>query len=172
MQVRDQVRILFAQADGMRLHFQDDSFDLVTCLAVVEEFSDWRGALQEMARCVTPGSLLYVTVTNGKLLIPLYRFVTRLGIGVRPSWWEYGLSSLRLAAERPGWLWSAHSHSLALYSPDAMPALSQWSWLPCTPIPPRGLGHATFRSIVWFCLATSSTTGVGTDVRYLQYGWS
>ena len=108
--------ILFAQADGMRLPFPDDSFDLVTCLAVIGEFSDWRGAFQEMARCVTPGGLLYVTVTNGKLLIPFSLLVTRLGIGVRPSWWEYSLSSLRLAAERPeDWLWSAR-HSLAIFT--------------------------------------------------------
>jgi SAM-dependent methyltransferase len=137
IQVRDQVHnILFAQADGMRLPFPDDSFDLVTCLAVIGEFSDWRGALQEMARCVTPGGLLYVTVTNGKLLIPLYRFVTRLGIGVRPSWWEYGLSSLRLAAERPEDGFGVPTLTAWRYI-HLTPYLarSQWPWLRALPFP-------------------------------------
>ena len=126
----------FAQADGMRLPFPDDSFDLVTCLAVIGEFSDWRGALQEMARCVTPGGLLYVTVTNGKLLIPLYRFVTRLGIGVRPSWWEYSLSSLRLAAERPEDGFGVPTLTARRYI-HLTPYLarSQWSWLRALPFP-------------------------------------
>lgn len=45
VQVREQVpNVLFAQADGMQLPFPDDSFDLVTCLAVIGEFVDWRGA--------------------------------------------------------------------------------------------------------------------------------
>jgi ubiquinone/menaquinone biosynthesis C-methylase UbiE len=135
VQVREQVpTVLFAQADGMQLPFPDDSFDLVTCLAVIGEFVDWRGALQEMARCVAPGGVLYVTVTNGKLLIPLYRFVTKLGIGVCPSWWEYGLSSLRLATERPEEGFGVPTFAAWRYI-HLTPYLahSQWSWLRVLP---------------------------------------
>ena len=137
VQVREQVpTVLFAQADGMQLPFPDDSFDLVTCLAVIEEFVDWREALQEMARCVAPGGVLYVTVTNGKLLIPLYRFVTKLGIGVRPSWWEYSLSSLRLATERPEEGFGVPTLAAWRYI-HLTPYLarSQWSWLCVLPFP-------------------------------------
>src|SRR5690242_1765302 len=71
-----------------------------------------------------------------------------------------------------GGLWSARTRSMALYSPDAIPRPQSVLLAPCTAIPPRGLEHAPFRSIIWLCLATSSTAGVGTDVRYLRYGWS
>ena len=121
VQVREQVQnVLFAQADGMQLPFPDSSFDFVTCLAVIEEFSDWQGVLQEMARCVAPGGVLCVTVTNGKLLTSLYRFVTRVGIRVRASWWEYSLSSLRLAAGRPE-------------AGFGVPALAAWRYIHLTP---------------------------------------
>jgi len=137
MQVREQVQgVLFAQANGMRLPFPDSSFELVTCLAVIGEFVDWQGALQEMARCVAPGGVLYVTVTNGKLLMPWYRFVARLGIHVRPSWWEYGLSSLRLAAERPEEGFGVPALTAWRYI-HLTPYLarSQWRWLRLLPFP-------------------------------------
>src|SRR5262249_44896251 len=141
VQVRERVRnVLFAQADGMQLPFPDRSFDLVTCLAVIEELIDWQGALQEMARCVAPGGVLYVTVTNGRLLMPWYRFVARLGIHVRPSWWAYGLSSLRLPVARPGWGFG-------------VPAVPAWRSLRLTPYLTRsqwcGWRHLAFPIVDW-----------------------
>ena len=137
VRVREHVQnVLFAQADGMHLPFPDSSFDCVTCLAVMGEFVDWQGALQEMARCVAPGGVLCVTVTNGKLLTSLYTCVTRFGIRVRPSAWEYSRSSLRLAAGRPEEGFAMLTLAAWRYT-HLTPYLarSQWRWLRLLPRP-------------------------------------
>ncbi|RME50880.1 MAG: class I SAM-dependent methyltransferase [Caldilineae bacterium] len=91
----------FAQADGSRLPFPDGYFNLLICRAAIEEFPDWRAALGDMARCVAPGGGLYVTLTNGKLLLPLYAFARRVGVSVPASWQAYARNSAPLAGEHP-----------------------------------------------------------------------
>jgi SAM-dependent methyltransferase len=135
--VRDQVpNILFAQADGRQLPFPDGYFHLVTCLAVIGEFIDWQEALQEMARCVAPGGVLYVTVTNGKLLTSLYKFIARFGVRVRVSWWAYSLSCLHLAKGRPDKGFGVPALTMWRYT-HLTPylACSQWPWLRFLPFP-------------------------------------
>jgi SAM-dependent methyltransferase len=44
------------------LPFPDDSFDVVTCLDVIEHIDDDRRAVREIARVVRPGGLLVLTV--------------------------------------------------------------------------------------------------------------
>lgn len=126
----------FIQADGTQLPFADGAFDLVMTLAVIGEFPDWRRALQEMARCVAPGGLLYVTVTNARVLLPLYRCAERLGYRVRQACWEYARLSMRLADAHPedgfqvpgltGWRYLHLTPYLLC---------SQWAWCRCLPLP-------------------------------------
>ena len=137
MQARSQVDgVLFVQADGMRLPFPEGRFDVVLCLAVMGEFSDWRAALSEMARCVAPGGVLYVTVTNSRFLLRLFRLAECLGYKVARSQWAYAQASMRLAAWEPqlgfgvpslaGW----HYVHLTPYL-----ICSQWPWLRAVPLP-------------------------------------
>jgi ubiquinone/menaquinone biosynthesis C-methylase UbiE len=134
---REQVGgVLFTQADAMYLPFPDGAFDLVTCLAAIEECMDWRGALQEMARCVAPGGVLYVTVTNGRLLTPWYTWVERLGVHVRASAWAYSVSSLRLTDAQPEAGFSVPALATWRYI-HLTPYLArrQWPWLRLLPFP-------------------------------------
>ena len=54
-------RITFMQRDAQSLPFEDASFDVVTCLEVLEFMGDGRGALREMVRVLKPGGLLMVS---------------------------------------------------------------------------------------------------------------
>ena len=94
-------QIEFVQADVSRLPFRHGEFDLVICLAVIEEVRDWRSMLQAMAQCVAPGGVLYVTMTNGKTLARLYTGVEKIGIRVRNGSRFYAQSSLRFVGS-PG----------------------------------------------------------------------
>jgi SAM-dependent methyltransferase len=121
LQARPQTSsILFAQCEGSCLPFRSGRFDLVTCLAVVEELPDWQSTLTEMARCVAPGGVLYVTVTNGRLLLPLYRVAERVGWRMRTSWRRYAEASLRVIANSP-------ERGLGV------PALARWRYVHLTP---------------------------------------
>jgi SAM-dependent methyltransferase len=135
VQVRPHVaQVAFAQADGLHLPFPDACFDLVTCMAVMGEFPDWPAALHEMARCVAPGGVLYVTITHGRLLLPLFGWLERLGYRVAHSQWDYARASLRPVAGRPeagfgvaalaGWRYVHLTPHLAR---------SQWPWLHALP---------------------------------------
>lgn len=116
----DRSRVTFVQADADRLPFRKKAFDLVICLAVIEEIMDWRMAIQAMAECVSPGGVLYVTMTNGKTLSPFYSVLTKLGLRVETSWWHYAQSSLRFTAWSP-----ADGFGIA--------ALSGWRYVNVTP---------------------------------------
>lgn len=54
-------RVTFLHRDAQRLPFDDDSFDVVTCLQALEFMPDWRGAAKEMARVLKPGGLLMLS---------------------------------------------------------------------------------------------------------------
>ena len=92
----DRAQVIFVQGDARRLPFRECVFDLVVCLAVIEELAEWRESLEAMARCVAPGGVLYVTMTNGKTLTRWYSFANNVGIRVHAGWWFYAKSSLRL----------------------------------------------------------------------------
>ena len=102
LQCRRDVRdIVFIQAGGEALPFPDGSFDLVTCISVVEEFPDVTGAFREMARCLAPGGILYITVTNGRFLAPVYRLIEAVGGTVRQGWKQYAANGRKIMAMRP-----------------------------------------------------------------------
>ncbi|MBI4674108.1 MAG: class I SAM-dependent methyltransferase [Chloroflexi bacterium] len=85
----------FIQANVNELPFSHTSFDLVVCMAVMEELANWQDALAIMAYCVRPGGVLYVTMTNGKMLSQLYPLLARTGIKRNAAEWSYVHSSLR-----------------------------------------------------------------------------
>lgn len=51
-----------AQAGIDAMPFEDSSFDLVTCLDVLEHIEDDRGALRELRRVARPGGVLLISV--------------------------------------------------------------------------------------------------------------
>lgn len=92
--------VSYAQARANDLPFRPMTFDLVICLAVIEEIEDWLGALQAMAQCVAEGGVLYITMTNGRRLAQWYRLGNLFGIRVSDAAWHYVRSSVRFSFER------------------------------------------------------------------------
>lgn len=118
--------MFFVRAEGGHLPFPDCYFDLVTCLAAIEEFPDWTNALQEMTRCIAPNGVLCVTVTNGRLLLPFYSLLEKFGLKVKRSSWEYARVANRY-------------HSIPVAGGFGVQTLAQWSFLDLTP--QLALGH-------------------------------
>lgn len=56
------------QVDSMPLPFEDNTFDLVAALDVIEHIDDDRGTLRELYRVLRPGGILMLSV-------PAYRFL-------------------------------------------------------------------------------------------------
>jgi SAM-dependent methyltransferase len=88
--------VVFVQGAAGRLPLKAGSFDLVICLAAIGEFAEWRAALDDMARCVAPGGVLYITVANSRFLLPLYRVARWLGRPVPASFIAYARACARL----------------------------------------------------------------------------
>jgi SAM-dependent methyltransferase len=76
--------------------FDDGSFDLVTCLDVVEHTPDDRRALGELRRVTRPGGLLLVTV-------PAYQSLWSSHDEVNLHYRRYRAGSLQTAAAAAGW---------------------------------------------------------------------
>jgi SAM-dependent methyltransferase len=54
-------RITFLERDAQQLPFDDETFEVVTCLEALEFMRDWRAAVCEMLRVLRPGGLLMVS---------------------------------------------------------------------------------------------------------------
>jgi len=93
--------VYFLQANGMELPFRDGSFDLVTCISVIEEFPDYRAAIADMSRCVAPGGTLCINIVNGVLLKPIYGLMERFGLKILESSWRYAEASLPIVEDNP-----------------------------------------------------------------------
>lgn len=61
-------------ADGCRLPFKNDSFDLITCLEVLEHVPEPGQIVEESFRCLKKGGRLIVLVPNSTLLFRLIWF--------------------------------------------------------------------------------------------------
>ncbi|HMJ32356.1 MAG TPA: class I SAM-dependent methyltransferase [Baekduia sp.] len=92
-----------------RLPFPDATFDVVTCLDVVEHTPDDRATLAELRRVARPGGLLLVTV-------PAYQALWSWHDEVNLHYRRYDSSSLRAAARAAGWdvVGDTHFNSLLL----------------------------------------------------------
>src|ERR1700722_10082699 len=53
-----------AQADATQMPYRDFAFDAVICSEIAEHIPDDRAAVQEIARVLKPGGLLFFTVPN------------------------------------------------------------------------------------------------------------
>lgn len=75
-------RAMFLIGDGAALPLPDAQFDLVVCNCVLEHIADDRTALEEMARSLRAGGLLYLSVDNSNHGLAL-GFLERLPSGIR-----------------------------------------------------------------------------------------
>jgi SAM-dependent methyltransferase len=78
------------------LPWEDDTFDLITCLDVIEHTPDDRLTLAELRRVAKPGGWLLVTV-------PAYQALWSLHDAANHHYRRYGRRSLRRAAVEAGW---------------------------------------------------------------------
>jgi len=101
------------------LPFPDGTFDLVTCLDVIEHTPDDRATLAELRRVTRPGGLLVVTV-------PAYQALWSWHDVVNCHFRRYDSGSLRAAAREAGWhvVRDTHFNGLLL-APAAAVRLAQ-----------------------------------------------
>ncbi|HEU4657911.1 MAG TPA: class I SAM-dependent methyltransferase [Capillimicrobium sp.] len=93
----------------------DDSFDVATCLDVVEHLDDDRFALRELRRLVRPGGRLVVTV-------PCYQALWSQHDVVNRHRRRYSRRTLLAAARDAGWAPERTTHFNALLLPAAAAA--------------------------------------------------
>jgi SAM-dependent methyltransferase len=116
---------MFVQAEASQLPFSEGSFDMVTCLSVIEELPDYKTAITDMTRCIAPGGLLCITLTNGPLLKKIYAIAEFVGARIRESWWAYARASSPIVAD-----WPERGFNI--------PALTGWRYVHLTPSVIRG----------------------------------
>jgi SAM-dependent methyltransferase len=101
------------------LPWDDGTFDLVTCLDVVEHVPDDRIALAELRRVCRPGGWLLVTV-------PAYQALWSLHDEANHHYRRYSRASLRAAATGAGWtVTRLTSFNSLLLAPAAAVRLTQ-----------------------------------------------
>jgi SAM-dependent methyltransferase len=102
-----------------QLPYRDATFDVVTCLDVVEHTPDDHATLAELRRVTRPGGLLLVTV-------PAYQALWSWHDQVNLHFRRYNSPSLRAAAVSAGWqvVGDTHFNSLLL-APAAVVRLAQ-----------------------------------------------
>jgi SAM-dependent methyltransferase len=101
------------------LPWEDDSFDLITCLDVIEHTPDDRATLRELLRVARPGGFLLVTV-------PAYQALWSLHDEANHHYRRYGRRTLRAAARSAGWtVERVSSFNSLLLAPAAAVRLAQ-----------------------------------------------
>jgi len=107
------------------LPFADASFDVVTCLDVLEHTPDDRVSLAELLRVTVPGGLALVTV-------PAYQGLWSHHDEVNLHYRRYGRRQLEDSAVASGWTWVRDTHfNAVLLAPAAVVRRAS-----------RGRGHA------------------------------
>jgi SAM-dependent methyltransferase len=101
------------------LPYPDATFDVVTCLDVIEHTPDDRASLAELRRVARPGGLLLVTV-------PAYQGLWSWHDEVNLHFRRYDSASLRAAAREAGWDVVSDTHfNSVLLGPAAVVRLAQ-----------------------------------------------
>ena len=101
------------------LPWEDGTFDLITCLDVIEHTPDDRTALAELRRVSKPGAALLVTV-------PAYQALWSLHDVANHHYRRYGRRTLRQAAVEAGWsIARVTSFNSVLLAPAAAVRLAQ-----------------------------------------------
>jgi SAM-dependent methyltransferase len=85
------------------LPFCDSSFDVVTCLDVIEHTPDDRASLAELLRVTVPGGY-------GLLTVPAYQALWSNHDEVNLHYRRYGRRQLQAAARAAGWDWVRDTH--------------------------------------------------------------
>jgi SAM-dependent methyltransferase len=119
------------------LPWEDGSFDLITCLDVIEHTPDDRLTLAELRRVCKPGGWLLVTV-------PAYQALWSLHDAANHHYRRYGRRALRQAAVETGWrIHRVTSFNTILLAPAAVVRLAQRRRQPDSGYSPQiGLGPA------------------------------
>jgi len=84
-QVVPEAKPAVEEGDATRMHFVDESFDILYCYHVLEHIPEPLVALQEMKRVLKKGGILYVGVPN-KLRLFSYVFVKEETLWTRLLW--------------------------------------------------------------------------------------
>ena len=114
---RGHARVSLGRVEG--LPFANQSFDLVTCLDVLEHVPDDRRVLRELRRVTRPGGMLVVTV-------PAYPALWSAHDVLNGHHRRYRRASLDAAATAAGWQGVSTSHfNSALLAPAAMVRLAR-----------------------------------------------
>lgn len=105
-----------------QMPWEDDSFDLITCLDVLEHLPDDRVALIELKRVSKPGGWLLATV-------PAYQALWSSHDTVNHHYRRYERATLRAAVAGTGWeLQRLTSFNTLLFPPAAAVRLAQRRW--------------------------------------------
>jgi SAM-dependent methyltransferase len=125
------------------LPWQDASFDLITCLDVIEHTPDDHATLTELRRVARPGGWLLVTV-------PAYQALWSLHDAANHHYRRYGRRALRLAAVETGWrIHRVTSFNSILLPPAAVVRLAQRRRQPDSDYTPQlGLGPAWLNEVL------------------------
>jgi SAM-dependent methyltransferase len=125
----------------LEMPFADDSFDLATCLDVIEHLEDDLAALRELRRVVAPDGSLLVTV-------PAYQWLWSGHDEINHHFRRYTRSSLQRTAEQAGWrqVRATYFNSLLLPVAVLLRVLERFSRKPTESsldlwVPPRPLNR-------------------------------
>jgi SAM-dependent methyltransferase len=125
------------------LPWEDATFDLITCLDVIEHTPDDRATLTELRRVARPGGWLLVTV-------PAYQALWSLHDAANHHYRRYGRRALRLAAIETGWrIHRVTSFNSILLPPAAAVRLAQRRRQPDSGYTPQlGVGPAWLNEVL------------------------
>jgi SAM-dependent methyltransferase len=126
-----------------QLPWADDTFDLISCLDVIEHTPDDRDTLVELRRVCKPGGWLLLTV-------PAYQALWSLHDVANHHYRRYGRRALRLAALETGWrLDRVSSFNSILLPPAAAVRVAQRRRRPDANYAPElGLGPAWLNEVL------------------------
>jgi SAM-dependent methyltransferase len=125
------------------LPWEDATFELITCLDVIEHTPDDRATLMELRRVARPGGWLLVTV-------PAYQALWSLHDAANHHYRRYGRRALRQAAVETGWrIHRVTSFNSILLPPAAAVRLAQRRRQPDSDYTPQlGLGPAWLNEVL------------------------
>jgi SAM-dependent methyltransferase len=124
------------------LPWEEDTFDLITCLDVIEHTPDDRATLTELRRVAKPGGWLLLTV-------PAYQALWSQHDEANHHFRRYGRRTLTEAARHAGWrVWRLTSFNSLLLAPAAAVRVAQ-RWRPSSDHKPDlELGPAWLNSVL------------------------
>lgn len=104
----------YFEEDMRRMTFHDNSFDVVTCISVLEHIKESRAALHEMVRVLKPGGLLIATVD----IMLAKGFATNRTVEELRELLDLGLAELARPDEIPDLVTLGHNPDVWRVSPQ------------------------------------------------------